>query len=563
MRCFAVVGVLAMLLVGCDESRSGAVSVSHAHENASPPWFEECAAQRGIVFNHVSGHRDRFLIPEIMTGGAALVDIDNDGDLDAYLVQAGSLYPDAGPQAGNQLFRNRGDGTFEDITKTSGADDRGYGVGVAAGDFDNDGFIDLYVTNVGANVLLRNNGDGTFADVTAAAHVGDAGFGASAAFVDIDADGDLDLYVTNYLLWSMDTERECFSPSGQPDYCGPRSYEAPAPDVLYENNGDGTFTDITSHAGIDRVYGNGLGVICGDFNGDGKVDIFVANDAMPNQLWINQGDRTFIDEAWDRGVAVDDDATPKAGMGVSAADLDHNGMLDLLVVNLHTEADSLHMNQGEYFIDSTAVAGLGRASRPYTRFGVAFCDLDNDGVMDLYQANGAVERRLDPQSASDPYAEVNLLMRGKAGLKFEEVQPQGGTATPIAATSRAAAFGDIDNDGGIDVLIVNLDSDAHLLRNVVPNRGHWIAFRAVDAMGKDAIGATISLEVGENTIKRDVRSAYSYCAANDMRVHFGLGDVSHVERITVRWVDGTQESFGSFDVDQIFTVRRGQGEAKP
>jgi hypothetical protein len=550
-----------MQLPGCDNSKT---NVSGADDvNAVSPWFEECAVERGVVFNHHAGHRQRYLIPEIMAGGAALFDLENDGDLDMYLVQAGSLYPDAIDQPRNRLFRNRGDGHFDDITVGCGADDQGYGMGLAAGDYNNDGLTDLYITNVGPNVLLKNNGDGTFRDVTSQAGVGDDGFGASAAFVDIDADGHLDLFVTNYLLWSMATERECFSPGGQPDYCGPRSYEAPAPDVLYRNNGDGTFSDISAAAGIDQAFGNGLGVVCGDFSGDGLVDIFVANDATPNQLWVNQG-RTgessaplFVDEAWQRGCAVDDDATPKAGMGVTATDLGDDGLLDVLVVNLGTESDSLHINHGDYFVDATAIAGLGRVSRPYTRFGVAFADFDNDGTPDLFQANGRVERDLGAFSASDPYAEPNLLLRGVDGSRFEAVAPRGGTNPELIATSRAAAFGDIDNDGGVDIVIVNRDGPAHLLRNVTPARGHWIAFRVLDEHGRDALGARVTMQVGGRTITREVRSAYSYLAANDPRVHIGLGDATDVTDVTVRWLNGAIEEFGSFEGSQIVALRRG------
>jgi len=555
-------GFVAAFLAGCSNSNGNAAAPTEKTSPAGPPWFEECAVERGLVFNHHAGHREAFLIPEIMVGGAALFDLENDGDLDVYLVQAGNLYDSRDEQPRNRLFRNRGDGHFDDITVDSGADDQGYGMGVAAGDYNNDGLTDLYITNVGPNVLLRNNGDGTFTDVTTQAGVGNAGLSASAAFVDIDNDGHLDLYVTNYILWSKATERECFSPGGQPDYCGPRSYEAPAPDVLYVNNGDGTFSDITVSAGIDQSIGNGLGVICGDFGGDAHTDIFVANDASPNQLWINQRNRTFVDEAWKRGVAVDDEATPKAGMGVTAMDLLGDGELDVLVVNLGGEADSLHMNHGDYFIDSTAIAGLGRVSRPFTRFGVAFCDFDCDGAADLFQANGRVERSLDPASTTDPYAEPNLLLRGSEKLHFTEVSPRGGTAEPLIATSRAAAFGDIDNDGGVDILVVNRDGPVHLLRNITPERGHWMMFRVLDERGRDALGAKVSMRVGERTIARDVRSAYSYCAANDPRIHVGIGEATAVTEITVNWPDGAIEAFGSFAHDQIVTLKRGAGAAQ-
>ena len=516
------------------------------------PWFAESAEARGLRFVHRSGHRERFLMPEIMAGGAALVDLDGDGDLDAYLVQSGGN----GQLPPNRLYRNRGDGTFEEITEGSGAGDRGYGMGVAAGDYDNDGDLDLYVTNVGPNVLLRNDGGGRFTDVTAIAGVGHEGFGSSAAFVDYDHDGDLDLFALNYLAWSVGTELACSNSLGMPDYCSPQNYDAPAFDVLYRNEGDGTFTDVTRAAGLEEAIGTGLGVLCGDFDADGWIDLFVANDGMEDHLWINRGDGTFRNEALFAGCAVDESGKTKAGMGVAAADVDDDGDLDLLVGNLADETDSFFRNDGGYFTDVTAVAGLGVTSRPFTRFGMAWLDFDNDGALDLYQVNGRVMLQADPPG-EDPYAEPNLLFRGAAGSRFDEVRPRGGTRLPLVATSRAAAFGDIDGDGGLDVLVVNRDARAHLLRNVVPARGHWIAFRALDEHGRDALGATITLRAGDRTIRRDVRSAYSYLAANDPRVHVGLGPHETVTDVQVQWVDGTRESFGTFDAGAVVTLRRG------
>ncbi len=553
-------------LAACGREEPG-----EAVESPTPhqPWFEECAIARGAEFHQQSGHRDRFFLPEIMVGGAALFDLENDGDLDLFIVQAGSLYDDEPNKPASQLFRNRGDGTFENISKGSGADVTGYGMGVAAGDFDNDSLTDLYITNVGPNTLLRNNGDGTFTDVTSSAGVGDGGFGASAAFVDIDDDGDLDLFVTNYVLWSKETERDCFSPAGVPDYCGPRSYEAPSADVLYCNNGDGTFTNISEPAGFSGAFGNGLGVICGDFTGDGRVDIFVANDATPNHLWVNMGmDEStgvphFVNEAPARGCAVDDDGTPKAGMGITATDFGDDGLLDVLIVNLGAEADSLHINHGDYFVDATAMAGLGRVSRPFTRFGVAFCDFDNDGVEDLFEANGRVEIALKPYIESDPYAEPNLLLRGVPGAnaRFEEVLPRGGTTTALIANSRAAAFGDIDNDGGVDIVIINRDGPAHLLRNIVPARGNWCMFKVTSEHGRDAFGARLTIRAAGRTIMREVRSAYSYLAANDPRVHLGLGSADRIDRVEVRWPGGARESFGPFEANQVIELKRGSGMA--
>jgi hypothetical protein len=557
----ALVAGGASALPGCERStpaRPGDV-VATGDGAAGPPWFEECAAPRGLVFRHESGHGDAFLMPEIMAGGAALVDVDGDGDLDAYLVQSGRIVDPPDRRPPNRLFRNDGAGRFEDVTDASGADDRGYGMGVATGDYDNDGDVDLYVTNVGPNTLLRNDGAGRFENVTAVAGVGDDGFGASATFLDYDGDGDLDLVTVNYLAWSRETELVCYNKMGAPDYCDPQNYAAPARDVLYRNDGDGTFTDVTEAAGLGRSIGTGLGVIAADFDGDGRVDVFVANDGMRDHLWMNRGDGTFVDEALYSGCAVDVEGQATASVGGTGADIDDAGDPDLLVCNLGGESDSLFRNEGGHFADVTVVAGLGSASRPLTRFGMAWMDFDNDGMLDLYQANGRVMMQSDSFRDDDPYAEPNLLFRGTGPGRFEEVRPRGGTATTLVATSRGAAFGDVDGDGGVDVLVVNRDAPAHLLRNVAPDRGAWLGLRVVDERGRDAIGATVSLLRGDRRVTRTVRTGYSYCAANDARVHVGLGAAAAAADVVVRWPDGTEESFGDLDAGGVVTLARGAG----
>jgi hypothetical protein len=421
--------------------------------------------------------------------------------------------------------------------------------------------VDLYVTNIGPNVLLRNDGNGRFTDVTAEAGVGHDGFGTSAAFLDYDGDGDLDLVALNYLFWSHETERECFNYVGELDYCAPRAYKAPAPDVLYRNNGDGTFTDVTTEAGLGDAVGTGLGVAAGDFNGDALVDIFIANDGMKDRLWINHGDGRFEDRAVLTGCAVDHEGIAKAGMGVATGDLDDDGDLDVMVCNLVRESDSLFRNEGGFFADVTAASGLAAVSRPFTRFGMGWVDFDNDGYLDLFQANGRVARQASSWDRDDLYAEPNLLFRGLPGGRFEEVEPRGGTRPTLVATSRAAAFGDVDNDGGMDVLVLNRDAEAHLLHNVKADRGHWITFRVVDR-DRDALGATVTVELPDRVIRRDVRSAYSYCAANDPRVHVGLGVLTRVASVSVAWPDGTVERFPDVDrVDRVITLQRGEGLA--
>ncbi len=540
---------LACVSQGCRSATSGG-----APAGADRAWFEEVAARAGIDFVHSSGHQTRHLLPEIMGGGAALFDLDNDGYLDLYLVQSGSLAdPSAG--SGSRVYRNRGNGTFEDVTEASGGGVRVYGMGVAAGDFDNDGFTDLYVTGFGRNVLLRNDGHGHLIDVTAKAGVASAGWSTSAAFVDYDGDGWLDLFVAHYIGWRPSAEVECFSLTGVPDYCSPASYDLPSAATLYHNNHDGTFTDVSSAAGILAAVGNGLGVVAGDFDNDGRIDIFVANDRTPNHLWLNQGGGRFREAALSAGCALDQDGIAKSGMGVDAVDVDDDGDLDLLVVNLDGESDSFYRNRGGSFTDDTASAGLRTASRPFTRFGAAFADFDNDGYLDLFEADGRVGLQSERYGA-DPYAEPSLLFRGFSGPRFEEVRPRGGTASALVATSRAAAFGDVDNDGGVDVVVVNRDGRPFLLHNIVKQRGHWAMFRVVDEHGRDAYGAQVTMKIGARTIRRDVRAAYSYLASNDPRVHVGLGQETIAREVTVRWVDGTRQSFGDIPADRISTLRR-------
>lgn len=564
IRSVSLVVIIAGISIGCERQASDVVSPAPTIEATTSDapviddvWFEQVAAESGIDFTLHSGHEEHYYLPEGVCGGAALFDMDSDGDLDLYLVQAGSITAESNEREPNRLFRNDGRGVFEDVTEGSGADDRGYGMGVACGDYDNDGDIDLYITNLGANVFLRNDGTGRFTDVTCQTGTGHPGFGASAAFVDYDQDGDLDLFVANYVDWSVDTAIVCYNANSVRDYCKPTNFEAPAQDVLYLNQGDGTFVDVTTSAGLDAFFGTGLGVVCRDFTGDGWIDIFVANDGMRDQLWSNQGDGTFVDIALLAGCAYDNDGLAKAGMGVTAADIDDDLDFDLLVCNLGGESDSLFINLGKRgFADSTAQGGLGVRSRGFTRFGMAWVDFDNDGYLDLFQANGRIERK--PHTfAEDAYAEPNLLMRGSDGPRFDPVESSDGTADPLIHTSRAAAFGDIDNDGDIDIIVVNRDAPVYVMRNVVGDRNNWIMLRVVDASGRDAIGAAVQISVGGRRIVRAVSTAYSYLASNDPRVHVGLGSHEMASDVVVRWVDGEIESFGDFKANQIITLKRG------
>jgi hypothetical protein len=549
--------VMSAIGVSCS---SGPATPPTGASLSPPPWFEDVAERAGIGFAHRSGHGEKFLLPEIMGGGVALFDMDNDGYLDLYFVQSGDLSAPAGRKSGSRLYHNRGNGTFEDVTAGSGTDVAGYGMGVAAGDFDNDGNVDLYVTGVGGTVLLKGDGHGHFADVTAKAGVASSGWSTSAAFLDYDGDGWLDLFVVHYLNWQPSAEVECYSLTGVPDYCSPKTYDLPSSGTLFHNNCNGTFTDVTERVGLRAAVGNGLGVVGGDVDGDGRIDVFVANDGTPNQLWMNRGGGRFENAALVWGCAVDLDGKAKAGMGVHLADVDGDGALDLLVVNLDGESDSFYRNEKTFFRDDAVAAGLRTISRPFTRFGAAMLDFDNDGLLDIYEANGRVGRQSELFS-SDPYAEPNLLFRGVAGSRFEEVHPRGGTRTPLVGTSRGAAFGDLDNDGGIDIVVANRDGKPYVLRNVVTGRGHWTLLRVVDEHGRDALGAELTMTVGSRSVRRDVRAAYSYLASNDPRVHIGLGKETTVRDVTVRWPDGRRERFGDVAADTIAVLRRGAGRS--
>jgi len=535
------------------EKSDKASNVAHGE-----PWFQEVSARAGIDFQHVRARTIRYWLPEIMSGGAAWLDYDNDGDLDLYLVQGGDLTGNALDRPGNRLYRNRGDGTFQEVTTVANVGDQSYGMGCAAGDYDGDGDMDLYVTNVGPNVLYRNEGNGTFANVTARAGAGHAGWGSSAAFVDYDDDGKLDLYVVNYIDWSPAREIACFSGGNERDYCHPSNYNAPAVDVLYHNSGDGKFTDASEHAGITQARGNGLGIAPGDFNQDGRMDFYVANDGNPNQLWINNGDDTFTDKALLSGCAVNRQGVAEAGMGVIAFDLENNGTLDLFMTHLRDETNTLYINQNGLFEDITARTGLGVPSLPYTGFGTGFADFDHDGELDVYVVNGRVGRA-QTALAEDPFAEPNQLFRGVGHGRFEEFSPRDGTAEVYIENSRAAAFGDYDNDGDIDLVIVNNGGRVRLLENLVGNKRRWIMFRVMNRHGLDATGAMVSITTSKGKQWRQVQTAYSYLASNDPRVHFGLAEANTVEEVAVLWPGGKKESFGRKPAGAVHLLREGSG----
>jgi len=557
-----------LILSACRKPANDLPSAPTAATNslsAPAPWFEEVAAQAGLTFRHSSGHAKRFYMPEMVTGGVGLLDFDADGLLDVFCVNGGSLDPGATNRPGHKLYRNLGHWKFEDVTERAGVGGYGeYGMGCACGDFNNDGRVDLYISHLTGGLLFRNDGHARggriFTNVTREAGITGDSWGTSAAWFDYDRDGHLDLIVANYLRWSRETELNCFSRGGLPDYCSPLNYKAPAMTTLYHNRGNGTFENVTLAAGLDKAYGNGLGAACADFNRDGLLDIFIANDGVPNQLWINQGNGRFQDEALLRGCAVNLVGMPRAGMGVAVVDLRQRGALDLFVTHLVGEGNGLFVNTEGYFVDAVMAKGPGAPSRPYTGFGVGFADFNNDGELDLYIANGRVKYGVQDLDPSDPYAEPNALLRGLGNGEFEELKPLGGTQPVLLSSSRGTAFGDLDNNGAIDAVVVNRDGPAHLLRNVAPQRGHWIIFRVIDSQGRDAINASVRLELDGRVQFREVMPNQGYCSSNDPRIHFGLGRREKIDRLIVRWVKGDEEAFGPFEADRALEIRQGRGQ---
>lgn len=524
---------------------------------AEEPTFVEVAAEVGVDFTHVYANEQRYWFPELASGALALLDYDGDGDLDLYCVQAGDCMAGEAVSAANVLYRNDGM-RFTDVTAEAGVGDTGYGNGVATGDYDGDGDVDIYVGNLAANVLYRNDGDGSFTDVTAEAGVGNEKWTVSSGFFDYDADGDLDLFMVNNVNWTPIIETECETNYGVRDYCSPGNYNAPSVDTLYRNDGGGKFTDVTAESGIDKGVGVGWGVAAADYDGNGTLDFYVANDGMANLLWLNDGEGHFTDGALLAGCALNMNGTAEAGMGVQSLDVENDGDIDLFMTHMHNETNTFYLNKKGVFTDRTSATGLGVASLVYTGFGMGFQDFDLDGELDLYVANGRVGLTPPHLSESDPYAEPNQLFFGKGKGKFREAR--GGPTTPeLLGTSRAAAFGDLDNDGDIDVVYLDWAAPVKVLENRAERKGSWVGFRCVGPKGGDAIGATVEMVSAGRSQFRRCDPCYSFCAANDPRVHYGLGSAKTADEVHVTWPTGERETFGPFAAGAYHDLRQGQG----
>jgi hypothetical protein len=496
-----------------------------------------------------------------MGSGGVLFDYDNDGLIDLFLVDGGSI-ADAtvNNRASHRLYRNVGKGAFKDVSESSGIRHREYGMGACAGDVDNDGRVDLYVTNYGQNELYRNGGNGTFTDITRASNVGAAGWSTSCAFLDMDGDGDLDLFITNYLDAPKSNNRFCGDPQRRIRvYCHPLVYPS-VPNVLYRNDGKGTFTDVTSAAGLSKFLGNGLGVAVGDYDDDGKPDVFVANDSVPNFLFHNEGGGRFTEVGLLAGVAVARDGKPRAGMGTEFADFDGDGKLDLVVTNHEFESTSLFHNDGRgAFVDVTLDAGIGSPTLPFVGFGVAFLDADNDGDLDHSIVNGHVIDNTAMFRAGSTHAQRKLLFQNTNGRRFTEVSRQSGAGFARDGVGRTLLAGDLDNDGDIDVVISNNGGATEVLRNGGTGRNS-IEIRIVGSRSnRDGLGARISVAAGGRTQVREVKSGSSYLGQNDLRAHVGLGEATRVERIDVRWPAGGTDTIRDVPANQIVTIAEGQG----
>ena len=551
---------------------AGACGMILAGSDASPlaqspkPWtnqvrFSDVTSAAGIRFRHNSGAFGKKYLPETMGSGAAFLDVDNDGWQDLLLVNSTHWPGRKGAPSLPALYRNNGNGTFKDITRQAGLAFEMYGLGVTAADYDNDGNIDIYVTALGPNRLFRNLGGGKFSDVTARAGVGDPGFSTSAAWFDYDVDGRLDLFVANYVEWTIGTDLFCTLDGRNKSYCTPESYKGQSP-TLYRNKGDGTFENVTRKAGLYDPTSKALGVALIDHNGDGRMDLFVANDTQPNRLYQNKGDGTFIDVGMTAGVAFNEAGVARAGMGVDAADYDGSGRQGLIIGNFSNEMMALYSNEGTgLFIDDAPRSTVGKASLLTLTFACFFVDVDLDGLVDIFAANGHVADDIGTVQPKVTYAQRPHLFRNLGSKKFEEISGQLGPAFAEAVVGRGAAYADIDNDGDLDLVITTNNGPARLLRNDGGNENRLLRVITIgSASNRNGIGAKVRLTLDNGkTPWSMVKTGSSYLSQSELPLTFGLGESTTIKSVEVTWPSGRLEKLPGGAANRAITVHEGKG----
>ena len=562
LRRSAAAAVLPLWLAGCGGAeREGERSEpAGSPAAAAEPLFEEVTGEAGIDFVHDSGVDGSYFVPEHLGSGAALFDADGDGDLDLYLIDSGGHRGEPGEARPNRFFRQDGAGRFVDRTGPSGLGDLGYGMGIALGDVDGDRDLDLYLTHYGPDVLYENRGDGTFRDVTAAAGLGLDGWSTAACFFDADGDLDLDLYVVTYFEHE---EKRCTDAAGRREYCGPTAFPG-VPDALYRNRGDGTFEDVSAETGIAAVRNKGLGVACSDLDGDGRAEVYVANDGELNQLWVRGDDGRFEDRALLAGAAVNLAGAPEASMGVAAGDVDGDLDLDVFLTHLDRETNTLYRNLGAgAFEDASGPSGLGAPSTPYTGFGTTFLDADLDGDLDVLVANGRVRRgpRLAPARAGEAlsdywrdYAEPNLYLENLGDGRFRDAPAVAGELASRVEVGRAVVAGDVDLDGDLDVVLTHCNGPARLFRNRAEGRARWLAVAVRDAAGRPALAARIVAEADGRRQLRVLSTVDGYLTAVEPAAHFGLGAAAGPLRLRVTWSDGQSAIYEGLAPDRRYLV---------